>query len=99
MGDFGSARSATDEGYHWAEQDPPERARAAHFADATQARRQAQNLRVRTPPGLRGCRDLRAMRPRMERQTSTRGVKADDCQQSARATFGVKKHVALPARA
>ena len=41
MGDFGSARSAIDEGYHWAEQDPPERARATHFADVSKARPQA----------------------------------------------------------
>ena len=67
VGDFGSARSATDEGYHWAEQDPPERARAAHFADAPG-----------TPPCVLAphlvclALKMRAMRPHMERETSTR---------------------------
>ena len=33
VGDFGSARSAIREGYHWAEQDPPDRALASKYSN------------------------------------------------------------------
>ena len=61
VGDFGSARSAIDEGYHWAEQDPPERARATHFSDAGRARHQALRKRVCSAPGLPVSWDLQSM--------------------------------------
>lgn len=48
VGDFGSARSAIREGYHWAEQDPPDRALASHFSnDAAKVRLIIQGVGAR----------------------------------------------------
>ncbi|KAK9811255.1 hypothetical protein WJX72_000671 [[Myrmecia] bisecta] len=66
IADFGSARSAKQEGYHWAEQDPPTPTHASLTGPATLHSMQSDNLQKQVRRSVAGAPPLHSRRSQSE---------------------------------